>query len=221
MEIKPKIRDILEIGKTALPRDRKGFIYTLEAVIASMIFLGTIVTVVPELQQETTTVSIGDRMQSGLETLDRTGKLEDNLSVAELENDIRPYVPQGYEYEVLVREYGTETVSTSFTDAAPYTGNFINMTGYTEIQFWIESSNGMNAYWDGREIISNHDGKEYLLRQVDNNGTLKMNGTGSVIFSFNNATSRGNQPGEQNRIETVNYLIGGETPRQVSVLLWQ
>jgi len=72
---------------------RKGFVQTLEAVLASTLVLGVVLNVVPEFQQESNTQP-RQQVLSGLETLDKTGKLNNNLVAANIESEIKPYVPQ-------------------------------------------------------------------------------------------------------------------------------
>lgn len=90
---------------------RKGFVYTLEAVIASILLLTTVTVIIPDLEsQKRTDNEVKQRVLSGIEVLDSTGQLEDNLSIEALETDLKPFIPDGYSYKVLLKKVDTREI---------------------------------------------------------------------------------------------------------------
>jgi hypothetical protein len=89
---------------------RKGFIHTLEAVIAATILIGTVTVVVPQVRPDPQPEdNTQQRIYQGLQTLDKTGDLRDNLSVEGIEKDVGTVVPDAFNYSVILKDVDTTT----------------------------------------------------------------------------------------------------------------
>jgi len=140
---------------------RKGFVQTLEAVLASTLVLGVVLNVVPEFQQESNTQP-RQQVLSGLETLDKTGKLNNNLVAANIESEIKPYVPKGYNYSANIVEVESASGRISGSEE-----RYIDTDGnYSEIQLWIDSSSSLNISFNGDTILQNYSEQGYEIIQV-------------------------------------------------------
>ncbi len=193
--------------------NRKGFVRTLEAIIASMIFLGLVVTVIPgTISQPEDRSTVKQSVHSSLEALDKSGELRDTLTVTAVENDLSPYIPLGYNYTVQI----TRTTNES-RDASPGDSFHFNESGYAEIQFWVEEAS-ITANYSGDEILSSA-GKGYYRRTVEPAGWLNFSGSGKVRFDYDSYKTDGESVTKENLI-TVSYIIG-DSEKEVAVKLWK
>lgn len=193
---------------------RKGFVYTLEAIIASSLVLGMITVVAPEVvnQQE---VDIGD-IESGVVSLDKRGGLRDSLDTSDIASDLEIYAPSGYNLTVLVLKSSTVEGSLSAPDQTYLNQN----SDYHEIHLWIESASNMNVTFDGESIVSGVDGDYYTVTDVDGTGYLNATGSGDVYYSLE-SFSRDGTLGDYGDVYSTNYLIWENGSKEVQVRVWQ
>jgi hypothetical protein len=194
---------------------RKGFIHTLEAIIASTHVLGVVLTVIPEFQQLSDTRP-QEQVRSGLEALDNTGDLTDNLSSNEIESEIESYVPSAYNYSVNI----VEVNSASGTD--PSLPRYINTTGsYSEVQLWIKSSNGLNISFGDETLLESSSDNGYKAFSVsDSEGWLNTTGTGEFEYRFDTYNSD-TENIDQKRVSVVNYITTKNGTKEIRVRLWE
>lgn len=191
---------------------KKGFVYTLEAVIAATLFLGMVIIVIPDIQTERPSRTSQDTVVNALETIDKTSEL-DNMTKDEIETELSSFVPAGQNYSVRIAEVKTETREFN----APEDFQFDKNGTYTEIQFWIESSNNLNATFDGKSLLDNYSSSGYELRKASStSGTLDFTGSGDLTFEFDVYSFSGSIP-DREKMKTVNYLTDG---KEVQVFLW-
>lgn len=204
-----ELREFTAFQKT--PGFRKGFVYTLEAIIASTLFLGMAIVVVPELQPEESR-AVQDTVKSGLEVLDKTGELE-NRTLAEIETSIDTYVPAGYNHST--RKTETETEEAEFSAPEEF---YIDTSGNnSELQLWISSANDLNATFKGEKILESRSSSGYELLQVSGqNGFLNFTGTGEGSFEFDTYATVGAKP-NKSELKSTSYILG-ET--EVQIFLW-
>ncbi len=201
-------------------KKRKAFIYTLEAVLAASLFLGTVTILIPRIESQSAGQrGIQERIHSGLYTLDRTGQLRDNLSRKEIETELEPYVPAGYLHSVSLRKSGYTERQVSSPDNIS-----ISRKGDEfELQLWISSSSGLNATFRDTDILQSHDGEGYVLREPGNGeGYLNFTGSGELELRFRNYSTGGTIPsGEEQEVRNVNYILHRNSSWEVKVSLWQ
>lgn len=195
---------------------RKGFVYTLEAILASTLVLGVVLTVIPGFQQDVNTQPQG-QVRSGLETLESTGDLTDNMSSEEIENEIDPYVPNSFNHSVAIVTVDSRSSSVSSPDE-----DYINTTGsYSEIQFWIESSSGLDVSFDNETVLEDYSGNGYKTVPVSNpEGWLNFTGTGELEYKFDSYSSDIEEI-DEDQVSVVNYIVMANGTREVQVRLWK
>lgn len=196
--------------------DSKGFVYTLEAIIASTLILGVVLAVIPEFQQEANTRP-QEKAYSGLEALDKTGELEDNLSADEIESKIGPYIPDAYNHSVSIVEVNSSSGSIS----AP-TEHYINMNGsYSEIQLWVESANRLNISFNDKNILEDYSGSGYQTVSVSGSeGWLNFTGSGELDYRFDSYSSNTEQI-DQDRVSVTSYILLENGIKEIQVRLWK
>lgn len=197
---------------------RKGFIYTLEAILASTLVLGVVLTVLPEAQQSSNTVP-SEQVQSGLKSLDTTGELTDNLLAAEIESEIAPYVPDSYSHSVNIVNVESESDEVSGSQQ-----HYIDTNGsYSEIQFWIKPSSNLDVSFNEEMIMEDYTGQGYEVLPVSSSeGWLNFTGSGELEYSFdsyssNNVDEAQNQASE---VSVTTYIVHKNGTKEIQVRLW-
>lgn len=192
---------------------RKGFIRTLEAIVASLLFLGIITTVIPQtVSQPNDQKVVKQAVHSSLEALDKSGELGNPMTVNEVESDLKPYVPLPYNYSVQIRY-----VTNRSKKAVPGDSFHFNSSGYTEIQFWIEDS-GITADYRGKNLLTDAE-EGYYMKTVEPEGWLNFSGSGRARFDFDSYKIDGKGVTKEN-LATVNYILG-EKEKEIQVKLWK
>lgn len=195
---------------------RKGFIYTLEAVIASTLFLTTVTMLIPANAPSGNTAAVQDTVQSALRSLDKSGELRDDLSVSGLESDIESFVPPGYSYRVQRTDVETESHYLS----APDEFYFDKSGGNAELQLWLEEASNLQVTFDGETVIQDRDSVGYVQETLPGT-TGYLNFTGSAVgrFDFDSYSREGQLP-EKGDTRTVSYILAGKNLTEIKVFLW-
>lgn len=194
----------------------RGFIYTLEAIIAATLFLTTVTVLMPEDAAQPDTETVQDSVYSTLVSLDRAGQLRDNLSTVELEQEIAPYIPAGYNHSVRVTELATDTKDFS----SPSEHYFDRSGEHTEMQLWLEEADNLYITFQGEEVVTDRDSRGYL--QIPLNGSqgwLNFTGSGTGEFDFDVYSKRGDLPDRETAL-AVSYIVAEENLTEIKVFLW-
>lgn len=197
----------------------KGFIYTLEAVIAATLFLGVTVAVIPEIQDRPArTDAAQTAVHSSLESLDRSGDLRDNLTREAIKADVDGFIPAGFNHSVGITKMETET---RYVDSPP-DEYFFNKSGdHAEVQLWIENANGLNVTFDGEKIVEEYSSSGYELRTVSGTkGFLNFTGTGELHFDFD-VYETDEDSITDDGVRNVNYVVVEKGTRQIQVKIWR
>lgn len=194
---------------------RKGFVYTLEAIIAATLFLVMATVVIPEAQPPPNR-EVQRNVHSALGSLDKSGDLRDNLSVSGIENNLSGFIPPGYNYSVKTTEIDTETRTFSSPDEFHF-----NKTGnHTELQLWLNTANDLNVTFNGEKIVENRSNAGYVEKSLSSStGFLNFTGTGEGTFDFDTYTKKGSTP-EKDNLKSVSYVVADKNLTEVKVFLW-
>lgn len=193
---------------------RKGFVYTLESIIASSLVLGIILVVMPNIQLGPQ-LDMGE-IESGLESLDKRGELREDLSHEAIESKLEPYVPRDYSHSV--RVIYTETMSRDVN--APESFNLDGDGDYFELQVWLENPSDMNVSFDGETLVSNQNSPNYFRQRIDGTGTLEFEGSGDASFEFDSYRSDGSFT-QRDRSFSTDYLLDEDGEKEIQVIVWQ
>lgn len=195
---------------------RQGFIYTLEAVIASTLFLTTVTMLIPVNAPSGNTAAVQGTVQSALESLDKSGELRDDLSLSGLESEVDPFVPPGYSYTVRTTTAATE----SRTLNAPGEFYFDKSGGNAELQLWLEEASNLYVTFDGETIVQDRDSVGYVQETLPGTtGYLNFTGSAKGSFNFDTYSQKGQLP-EKEDTRTVSYILAGENLTEIQVFLW-
>lgn len=197
-------------------KNRKGFVYTLEAVIASLMILGVAVTVLPGFQEEEPDTNPEEQVYSGLQTLDRSGNLT-GKSVLEVEMMIEPYVPEGYNYSVQFVE-----VERSENNISVPHQQYISKEGnYSELQLWIDSASDLGVTFDGTEVVEGYSGSGYKqISLTESEGWLNFTGSANVEYSFDIYQSTEDSAAAED-ISVAQYIVVEDGFREIRVKVWK
>ncbi len=191
---------------------RKGFVYTLEAVIAATLFIGIVLVVIPGIQNDRPPRTVQATIHTGLGSLDKTYGLE-NRTPTEIENALGEFVPPGYDHSVRLAKTNTETRKVT----APATYSLDKSGDHFEVQLWIQSASNLDVKFNGEKLLENYSTSGYQAFEVSTGtGELNFTGTGKAVFDFDAYSYTSGIPDRKNVI-SVNYLTG-ET--EVQTFLW-
>lgn len=193
---------------------KKGFVYTLESVVASTIILSMVVIVLPEVgPQPDPELSIVD---SGLQTLEKTGELDRELSPLLVEDKIEPYTPNGFNTSAVIY---TSKSNYSLVNAPESV--YLNTDGnYSDLQLWIESANDLNVSFNDTMIWQNLEGQGYRETTLPSaEGWLNFSGNGKADYSINSYSIYGKTPDEK-EVRSKNMLTFYKKNREVQIKLW-
>jgi len=194
----------------------KGFVYTLEAIIASGLLLGVVLTVLPQAQT-VTDVDMQGQAYEGLETLHESGEFDHNISNASIEKKIDPYLADSFNYSVSVTEVEEESREIS----SPYEEHFDGNGSSSELQLWIDNANNLDITFAGNTVLSDRDSagyKEVSLSKTE--GWLNFTGTGELEFHFDSYKTDGDTVTADNVFAT-SYIAQINGTKQIRVKTWE
>lgn len=196
--------------------NRKGFIYTLEAVIAATLFLTTVTMLIPQGADPADTRPVKETVRSAIESLDRSGDLRDDLTVAALEAELDPFVPTGYNHSVRVTEVETENRKLN----SPQEFYFDKQGEGAELQLWLHEASNLEATFDGETVIQDRDSVGYVQEPLPGTeGYLNFTGTGKGSFDFDVYHQKGGLP-ESDSTRSLSYVVAEENLTEIKVFLW-
>lgn len=203
---------------------RKGFIYTLEAVMAAALFFSVVLVTVPSMHSQVSVEPLQETVHSALTSLDQTGEIDGDSSAADIELALEPYVPEGYQHSVMMTEAKTET----HRFESPDDFYFDKDGNHVDLQVWLDSASDLTIEYREETILENHDSDGYLESPdgyiegslSSPEGRLEFTGTGSGTFAFNVHERDGEIPEAEN-VNAVDYLIHDDNLIAVRVFIWQ
>ncbi|MFT4868234.1 MAG: hypothetical protein ACI9LV_000859 [Candidatus Nanohaloarchaea archaeon] len=190
---------------------RKGFVYTLEAVIASTIILSMILFVIPEISPDPE-IELAP-LQSGIETLDDQGKL--NSSTSNLTESVRPYKPGNYNLTTQTTTLGAryETVSGD--------QSFQVSSGSKDLLLWIDNADDLEVTFGGVNVLETDESGYREVSLGSEPGYLNFTGNSiDLDLQISNYSSEGEIP-EANTVRSVNYIDMGKKLREIQVIMWR
>ncbi|MFB6209495.1 MAG: hypothetical protein ABEJ56_05160 [Candidatus Nanohaloarchaea archaeon] len=192
----------------------KGFIHTLEAIIASSLVLGVVLFVFPQVNNESG-IRTGDLRQK-MDRIDQRDNLSHNSS--EIETQLEDRLSTGY--NVSVRQVNNSVVVSSDID-----GNesfSLDNGGYKDIMLWIDSNSGFSADFQNSTIIDSYSKNGYLHRSVSGSGSLNFSGTVEAHLEAVEYPGWGSISTKNQEVFTVNYVTDdGNNTREVKARIWQ
>ncbi|MCJ7450465.1 MAG: hypothetical protein MUP58_01860 [Candidatus Nanohaloarchaeota archaeon QJJ-9] len=212
---------------------RKGFIATLEAIIASTMFLIFIATVIPTFVQpeQGSTSIIEDRIDNILSSLDNSGKLgAEPENITELESTLSQYL-QGYQLSVGMNylnlsegtHAGGETINTFQ----------VNKTRAQKevLRLWIDEASGLDVRINGETVLttsqSGYYSRELSSYTVDGENTANITSdTANLDYQIERLYyAQGNEMPSEGSITSLGYLIPGTNnqlePKEIRVFVWR
>lgn len=195
--------------------NRKGFVYTLEAVLASLMILGVAVTVLPGFQDEESDTNPEEQVYSGLQTLDRSGNLT-GKSVSEVETMIEPYVPESYTYSV----HFVEVERLEDNISVPHQKYISEEGSYSELQLWINSASNLGITFDGTQVLEGYSGSGYeKISLKEPEGWLNFTGSANIEYSFDIYQSTEDNI-DTDEVSVAQYVIVENGFKEIRVKVW-
>ncbi len=174
----------------------KGFIHTLEAVIASTLILTMVLVVLPQTSQQADIEF--DSVLQELKTLEQRDKLP--LDPSLVKNKIDSTIPESYNHSVRIIQMNSTYRSLQSPDQTYFSSS--NLSG---MQLWVKNADNLNASFGDSKVLDNISKDGYHFESVDSGQRwFNITGTGKLTVSFNSYISKGNLP-EKDDVYTVNY----------------
>ncbi|MFB6145193.1 MAG: hypothetical protein ABEJ99_01670 [Candidatus Nanohaloarchaea archaeon] len=193
---------------------KKGFVYTLEAVIASSLMLSMVTIVMPKVMTGQS-VSM-ENVHAGLKSLDKRGDLRDNLAPSAINQDIHEYVPKGFNTTVRVFKVDKNEGSLNAGNSVS-----INENGnYHDLEIWAEHPSNMDITFDGKTLASGLNSQRYMVQQIDGKGTLSVTGSGTIHYSVNSYSVTGTYP-TVSQSHATSYIISENGLKEIKVIVWK
>jgi hypothetical protein len=188
--------------------DRKGFVYTLEAVIASSIVLGTSLFVIPNAVPEPEPNF--DSVEKGLISLQSRGELDS--SVENVTEDIEPFAPQSYNVTVRM-------TSVDKTEGEVKGGESFQLrSGYKKLLLWIDSSTDLEITYRGNSVLDSDKTGYRELELERSSGYLNFTGSADLKFEVQRYQSEGSLPSSDT---VISRNVIGKDEREIQVVMWQ
>ncbi len=195
---------------------KKGFIYTLEAIIASTLILSVIVAIIPQMENGSMHNSVvQERAYSGLEALDQSGRLEEDPSPEYIREKLDRYIPPSHNFSV-------EVVSLEGEEGYVEAGEQESLDPVEESQLllWVYPQSSLNVTLNGTQLVEDRTNAGYLEFESVPGGSLEVTGSGEVEYSHQWTVTKG-ESSESENVYTTNYLLKKNRPHEVRVRLWQ
>lgn len=191
--------------------NRKGFMHTLEAVFASTLMIGLVFTVSPTENSITNPEAVG----TALKVADMEGKLRDNLTPANISEDLKDYVPEQYSYTVRVVSSNTTYYILEDSDSV-----YIDKSGdFHELRLKPENPSNLEITYGSQTLVTDLDQEQTSSVIVPGEGWLNTSGTGRVEASMDSYSTEGNFSNQQNTFK-ANYIIWENGAKEIQVEAW-
>ncbi|MDY6789167.1 MAG: hypothetical protein SVV03_04365 [Candidatus Nanohaloarchaea archaeon] len=213
---------------------RKGFIKTLEAVIAASIFFIFIFNTVPQVTgRDSTSSAIKERVSRHLEALDKEGKLRQDIVDRDLE---------GVRSE-LRDDFGGHNVAVGLSylgrvrdryEGGDYASEFQVDKSSVErevLRLWVDREQGLEVFVNGDMVVSS-PGQGYMQMNisgetVDGENNLNITSTSGKLFyqiDKYNYIQTESLP-EKKSVTGLGYMVAGKhgnfQPSELRVYLWR
>lgn len=189
---------------------RKGFIYTLEAVIAASLMLGTVIFVVPEVDQNAPPTS--EDINSAMASLDQGGELEGNRS--SIKDQLLPYAPSGYNLTIRTSTARSRFETVSDGDA------FYLESGSKELMLWVDSASNLEVTYRGNTVFDRSQEGYHRVNLDSGSGYLNFTGSSDLSFAVQKYGSSGELP-PASEAYSSNYIDYNGTLREIQVITWR
>lgn len=189
---------------------RKGFIYTLESVIAAALMMGTVIFVIPEVQQEQPPTF--EDINSAIESLDRMDQLSGNRS--SVRTSLEPFRPSNYNLSVR-----TVTVR-SRDEEVSGTADFNVSRGSKELLLWIDSASNLEITYRGDVVFDRDQPGYHRVRLDEEPGYLNFTGSSELKLRIDRYKRFGEPPVSTEAYST-NYIDYNGTLRELQVIAWR
>lgn len=188
----------------------KGFIYTLESVMAASLMLGTVIFVIPEIQQ-TGPPALED-LNTAIVSLDQRDELGDNI--LEIETNLDSYAPSNYNLTAR-----TETVRTQ-DESVDGSASFYIKEGNKGVMLWINSATDLEATYRGNTVFNRDETGYHRLQLQDEPGYLNFTGSSQLDLRLNHYNDQGDLT-TTSQAYTTNYIDYNGSLREVQVIVWR
>lgn len=196
----------------------KGFIRSLEAIMASLLLLGMTFSVAPQVHQAMDEDDPTESMESRLVSLEESGKLNENISRESISEKVSEAVPSGYNYDVVLREREFEESLLEFIDGE--TVDYDLSGDIFTVQLFIESASDLNASYGGEKFVEMRNEPGYASQRfASGTETLEFEGDADLTVRFHNSSLEGDIP-EEEQIVFVSHPLA-ENQTEVRVAIWR
>ncbi|PSG98909.1 MAG: hypothetical protein BRC29_02150 [Nanohaloarchaea archaeon SW_7_43_1] len=187
---------------------RKGFVYTLEAVIASSLILSVSIFVIPNTVSEPEPSF--EPVEQGMLSLQDRDQLGNSTN--EITENIEPYTPKNYN-------------STARINKINRTRQKINSEqeyeldqGYKKLILWVHSTNSFDVNYRGEDVFSSSSEGYNEVVLSRRSGYLNFTGAPYLTFEVQKQYSKGTVP-EADSVISRNLVDGAQ--REVQVIMWK
>ena len=201
---------------------RKGFINTLESVIASSLILGIVLALIGTPAVSESGLDPTDSIYNGLENLDSQDELEN--SPEDLELLLDGHVPSGFDFIVEVTEIErTYEEDLEINGENTYTASIDDGEEYSELKLWIDSNNGLDINIDDTFVETVEDTNYTEIPLDSAEGELEIEGEAELDLAVeNHVTDSSGEVGESSQTNTVTYTTPyQETLANIRVVAWR
>lgn len=200
----------------------KGFIRTLEAVIASLLFLSTITLLAPHLSEIGSEETEHDIIRSTLLNYDNSGELSKNMTPEDIEKLLRSDIPEGYNFSARIRR--TNTTEIKITEDFE---RYYNKNGTAELMVWIRDAEDLEINFDGETLAENQRSVSYReFSLADPTGYLNItdhlkDDIQVEVFFKGYTLERGSRPDTDGEISVLSHPYNRGNISEVQMEVWQ
>lgn len=190
---------------------RKGFVYSLEAVIASSILISMILFVIPEITGGSE-INL-EPVETSLQSLDSQGNLGN--TTGEINNSLEPDKPGRFNLTTIIVSRNLTQESVSGEE------EFQLENGSKKLLLWVDEAQDLEITYRDETIVSNDFTGYKELDLATESGHLNFTGTSIQLdFEVSNFQSEGEVP-EADTVYSVNYIDFKDGLREVRVMIWR
>lgn len=187
---------------------RKGFVYTLEAVIASSLVLTVSLFVIPNTvsDPETDFGAVEEGMLS-LQDRDKLGNSTDKI-----EDEVEVFVPQNYNLTARIHSINKTREKINSEE------EFELKQGYKNLILWVHTDDSFDITYREDNVFSSSSTGYSEVELSRESGYLNFTGNPDLTFEVQRHYSEGTAP-DSNTVISRNLIDGGE--REIQVMMWQ
>lgn len=187
----------------------KGFVYTLESVIASTLIISMILVVVPQISGSPETNL--EPAMTGIQSADQNGNLGD--SPENISESLNEFIPETFNFSIRTTETKTTDIRLTGEEEIELQG------GYKKVLLWVEDADNLEATYRSETVLQTSETGYKEIELSPESGYLNFTADNVELDGEINRYRTKGDVLDSNTVYSIGYINIEEEVREIQVML--